>query len=237
MKAVVLFSGGMDSCAALYKADADGAEEIIALTLGYGSRHMGREMRAAKQVVEWLKARGWAINHAEAALNHDLFVGAGSALIAEDGVEVPHADYAPSGPQPTIVPFRNANLISAATALAVTHDYQTVYAAMHASDHLDWAYPDCSPEFLGAMANAVHVGTMQQVRLVTPFVWFDKAQIVSWASALPGGRDIPWELTYSCYVGGELHCGECPTCRERQRAFSWGLGYDPTEYVNTEGVF
>lgn len=130
------------------------------------------------------------------------------------------------GPQATVVPFRNGAMISVATALALTVDATTVGIAVHANDHSHWAYPDCSPEFMGAMSAAVFVGTYEAVRLWTPFIWMMKYELVSLAREI----GAPINQSYSCYRGGALHCGRCATCIERNAAFETAGYQDPTEY-------
>lgn len=237
MKAVVLFSGGMDSATALYQANRDGAKEIAALTMFYGSKHQDAEMKAADKLIKHTNGRRnfpSAINHYHVELNESLFLGAGSALMGEQEIE--HSEYedyeAGQGPSNTVVPFRNGNLISAATAFAVSGGYDRVYTAVHASDHGQWAYPDCSPEFMGGMAAACYVGTLGAVRLVTPFIWMTKSEIVIRAASM----EVPLELTWSCYEGGDVHCGTCPTCTERLQAFH-AAGYeDPVAYLKRPGT-
>lgn len=209
MRRIVLLSGGMDSAVALAQALKDG--ECWAVSIQYGSVHQEAERLAARQLVEYFN-----VQHQEVGLPPYIFEGGESALMGER--EIPKEEYhdiTKETPSATIVPFRNANLISIATSLAESRGFDEVWVAMHATDHGGWAYPDCSPEFVGGMANAVYVGTLHKVRLVTPFLWMTKAQIVTRGVAL----DVPFELTWSCYRGGTVHCGECPTCLERIKAF------------------
>lgn len=102
-----------------------------------------------------------------------------------------------------------------------------IYAGMHAEDAQNHAYPDCTYEFLGSMANAIYVGTYNTVRLLTPFVFMDKGQIVEWGTKL----GVHYENTWSCYKGDALHCAVCPTCRSRKEAFLKAGVPDPTEYA------
>ena len=227
MKTVVLLSGGLDSTTVLAQAIADGAEEVLAVTFTYGSRHSLEELAAAERVAWHYFHLSYNVVHRVIPLP-DIFKGGQSALMGD--VDVPKETYrdyeAGEGESITVVPFRNANLISAAVTLAEVDQYERIYAGMHASDHGAWAYPDCSPEFLGAMANAIYVGTLHRVRLVFPLIWMTKAEVAARADLL----NAPYKLTYSCYRGGPLHCGECPTCIERRLAFEEGIGHDPTEY-------
>jgi 7-cyano-7-deazaguanine synthase len=102
-----------------------------------------------------------------------------------------------------------------------------IYFGAHAEDAANWAYPDCTPEFIGAMANAIFIGCYQQVRLHTPLMSLKKSEIVELGDKL----GVPFSNTWSCYKGEEIHCGVCPTCRSRKQAF-WDAGVaDPTIYA------
>lgn len=228
MSAVVLFSGGVDSTTAVAKAVADGHDKILLLTIRYGSRHQLAETTAAEKLamkfvgiwpnVEWYKTY-YEIN--------DLFAGGESSLMGD--APIPAAEYQDlekEGPSDTVVPFRNANFISVATTQAIKMHLDKVYIAVHATDHNKWAYSDCSPEFIGGCMGAVYVGSYHKVRLVAPFLWMTKTEVI----ALGYRLNAPLELTYSCYRGGKLHCGACPTCLERHMAFLDAVGLDPTTY-------
>lgn len=229
-KVAVLLSGGMDSTTALAQALNDGASSVVAVSFTYGSRHQRMELEAAQNVVAWyrgLEGQAASIDHLVVPLP-DIFHGAGSSLMGE--VEVPkeaYKDPTVEGPSNTEVPFRNANLIAAATTIAMTHKCSALYIAVHASDANHWAYPDCTPEFIGAMAAAIYVGSMHRVRLIAPFQNMTKSDVVTRAALL----DAPLDLTWSCYQGGTLHCGVCPTCVERIEAFQAAGFADPVGYL------
>lgn len=226
MKAVVLLSGGMDSTTALAKCLQQGMEEVLPLSVRYGSTHEAAESMAAEQVANFYHLPRYVVT-----LPPDIFSGGASALLGESDIpEEEYHDITKETPSVTVVSFRNANLISAATAIAEAHGFDQVWVAMHQTDFSGWAYPDCSPEFVGAMAAAIYVGTMHKVRLVTPFLWNTKAEIVMEAAEL----EAPLQLTWSCYRGGNHHCGECPTCKERIKAFSVAGYIDPVEYVKEQ---
>jgi 7-cyano-7-deazaguanine synthase len=106
-------------------------------------------------------------------------------------------------------------------------DTAGVYFGAHSEDAANWAYPDCTPEFIGAMANAIYTGSYYAIRLHTPLEWLGKSDIVR----LGGRLDVPYELTWSCYKGEEKHCGVCPTCRARKQGFIDAKVVDPTEYA------
>jgi 7-cyano-7-deazaguanine synthase len=102
-----------------------------------------------------------------------------------------------------------------------------IYFGAHSEDAHNWAYPDCTPEFIGAMANAIYTGTYNTIRLHTPIQWASKADVVQLGERL----GVPWEKTWSCYKGEALQCGVCPTCRARKGAFACAGVQDPTEYA------
>ena len=95
---------------------------------------------------------------------------------------------------------------------AADPDAEAVYYGAHAEDAKNWAYPDCTPEFIGAQANAIYIGTYHKIRLHTPWMWLRKDEIITDGERL----GVPWHLTWSCYKGGEFHCGSCPTCLARK---------------------
>ena len=222
MKSIVLFSGGIDSTTALAIAIGNHPENVVALTIRYGSKHMTSEGAAAEAIIEHYGCVYEIID-----LPSGIFEGADSALMGD--APMPHVDYqdvVAEGPSATVVPFRNAVFLSIATAAALRWSASQVWLATHMADYAQWAYPDCSPEFVGSMAAAIYVGTMHEVRLVTPFSWLTKGAVVG--MALQAG--VPIDLTWSCYQGGSKHCGVCPTCRERIAAFLTAGCKDPVPY-------
>lgn len=215
MKSVVLFSGGLDSTTALYTAKQMG--EVIALSFNYGQRH-AVELEHAYSITELL-----GIEHFIVPIHAELF--AGSALTGGD--DVPEGHYADDNMKATIVPNRNAVMLSMAFALAVSRGYDTVVAGMHAGDHP--IYPDCRPEFIE------HFQTMEIMAiggdapvLWAPFLHHTKDLIVTAGQQL----EVPFERTWSCYGGLETHCGRCGTCVERKEAFALAKVSDPTAYAD-----
>jgi len=103
-----------------------------------------------------------------------------------------------------------------------------IYFGAHSEDAQNWAYPDCTPEFIGAMANAIYIGSYMSIRLHTPLEWLTKGETVSMGTKL----GVPYGDTWSCYKGETLHCGVCPTCRARKAAFAEAGVEDPTEYAS-----
>lgn len=225
--AVILLSGGLDSSTLLAQVKAKQSLQrtirpIIAVSFSYGQKHCA-ELRAAADI-----AAHYGCVHRLVELPR---IFGQESTVLQDGPANPHLTYQQiaeaEGPSPTVVPFRNANLISQATTIAVTEGASWVYAGMHAEDARNWAYPDCTPEFLGAMANAVRVGTYDRVRLATPFQWMMKQDIVQLGLAF----GVPFEKTLSCYEGAVPACGRCPTCVERLAAFAACGEKDPLEYA------
>jgi 7-cyano-7-deazaguanine synthase len=230
MSAIVVLSGGLDSTVALAEAlernDWD-SDLVGAVTFRYGQKHE-KEIEAAEVL-----RRYYLLAYHHVIDLPLIFGGSGSVLIKENELEMPRASYQDidesSGVSPTYVPFRNANFLSLATTIALVNDASEVWAGMHAEDAHNWAYPDCTPEFLGAMANAMYVGSYHAVRLVTPHMWRTKAEVVARGIEL----EVPLRLTWSCYNGGEYHCGTCPTCIGRIHAFRKLGQVDSVSYAIT----
>jgi len=223
MKAVVLLSGGIDSTVCAVMAGKEfGFEQVAGINILYGQKH-SKENKAAGKIAAHLGLG----NFETIELSGELFKNAGSSLI-DAAEEVPQGPYPDNlGPVSTYVPFRNGNLISIATSYSMKQNAQALYFGAHAEDAQNWAYPDCTPEFLGAMKNAVWVGTYHKVRLITPLEWLTKADIV----ALGNKIGAPFELTWSCYNGGVKACGQCATCLSRLAAFETNKLKDPVCYV------
>lgn len=220
-KGVILLSGGLDStlCATMAVKDL-GRENVFALTILYGQKHE-KEAQAATNVSGSLGIIHLTLNIPR------VFEGCGSALI-DRSKAVPNKTYQEiQGVSPTYVPFRNGVLLAYATVLALENKAGFIYFGAHAEDFRNWAYPDTTPEFIGAMASAIYIGTYHKVRLLTPLQWYTKKEIVAKSVEL----DAPYRFTWSCYEGGEVHCGRCSTCVSRRQAFK-DSGYgDPTTYA------
>ncbi len=216
-RAIVLLSGGVDSVTALYDA-CERCRVVACLSFHYRSKHNDRELPFARYHSEQL-----GIDHRFVGLD---FVGEHfkSALLKSGG-DLPKSTYDIESMRSTVVPFRNAIMLSIATGLAASLGAHSVVIGAHAGDHA--VYPDCRPEFMRAMAEAMQAGTYEKIDLQRPFIDFSKAQIVARGYEL----GVNFRQTWSCYEGGDVHCGVCGTCRERIAAFkSAGLG-DPTEYA------
>lgn len=223
--ALVVLSGGLDSTVCLAIA-AEDHPDLHAVSFYYGQKH-SEEVNHAAEI-----ARVYGASHRIIGLPQ-IFEGTGSTLISNNEIDNPRGSYEDvqdiegEAVSPTYVPYRNGNLLSMATAYALTVGADTLYAGMHAEDAAHWAYPDCTPEFLGAMANAIYIGSYRKVRLVTPLQWLSKADVVRLGSEL----DAPFSLTLSCYDGSVPACGTCPTCVGRINAFRSNGLVDPIEYA------
>lgn len=215
---IVLLSGGLDSSTALGMAvEANGKESVLALSILYGQKHKV-EQEAARNVAD-VYGVGFT------TLSIDL--PKGDSVLMHHEAEMPQVSYAElKGVSPTYVPFRNGTMLSHAAALALDRGASAIWAGMHAEDAQDWAYPDCSAEFIGAMQNAIYVGTYHRVRLIAPFTYSTKADIVRKGIELR----VPYYLTHSCYEGRRIACGKCPTCLSRLEAFKANGIVDPIEY-------
>lgn len=221
MKAVLIVSGGMDSATLAYDYARQGYD-LHLIGFDYGQRHR-KELQSLVEIATELKAEWDVIDLAH--LRHFL---AGSSLTSDD-VIVPDGHYAEETMRITVVPNRNAIMISIAAGIAVAKQADVVATGVHAGDH--YIYPDCRPEFIAAMKAAIETGTEGHANLTleAPFVHMTKADI----AALGVELGVPYEKTWSCYKGGDIHCGTCGTCYERQEAFML-IGYDdPTSYLAT----
>ena len=215
---VVLLSGGMDSVTALHDARANGIVSA-ALSFNYGSKHNLKELACA----EW-QAQHLGIPHVVIALP---FVAEHfSSSLLRGGGQIPKGHYQEETMKQTVVPFRNGILLAIAAGFAESSGAGGLVIAAHAGDHA--IYPDCREEFMMAMSAAIQSGTYAQVLLKRPFIAMSKAQIVQ------RGRElgVDFAQTWSCYVGGEVHCGECGTCVERREAFVLAGVPDPTTYLS-----
>ena len=219
MKSLVLCSGGVDSAVCLAMAAEQGPVETISFK--YGQTHQ-IELEHSAMLSKYYNCTA----HHEINLP-DVFSGGGKSTLVDTGLEQPHMTYAEirgsEGVSPTYVPFRNANLISAAVAKALTRECDAVWFGAHAEDARNWAYPDTSSEFVGSLSAAIYIGTYHKIRLITPLQWLMKADIVKKGL----GLKVPFELTYSCYQGSERPCTKCPTCVERTAAFEANMTQDP----------
>lgn len=211
---LIVLSGGMDSVSLLYVR-----RETIALavTFDYGSNHAGREIAMARE-----NCRRLGIEHLVIPL--DFMAKYFKSALLEGADAIPDADYATENMTATVVPFRNGIMLSIAAGIAESRGLKRVLIANHSGDHT--IYPDCRPGFISAMSEATRQGTYPGIVVDAPFTNLTKAEIARQGSA----AGAHFSLTYSCYKGGEHHCGKCATCRERRQAFVDAGLPDPTVY-------
>jgi 7-cyano-7-deazaguanine synthase len=241
-KVFCLLSGGIDSSTTLAIArDEFPNDELEAMTYNYGQRHVKERVCAIEQASQ------------RNASHHDIQLPGyltGMLVDKAENEAIPDVSYAELAPgiSPTYVSFRNGAMLSLLAARAQSWVMEeekevknrvavgliqapesaeaTIYIGVHADDGVNWAYPDCTPEFIGAMANAIYVGTYLKVRLRAPLLFLDKPAVVREGTRL----GVDFANTWSCYKGQDLHCGTCPTCRSRREAFDLNGLQDPTEY-------
>ena len=223
MKALVLLSGGVDSSTCLGVAvDKYGSKNVIALSVFYGQKHK-KELEAANKIAEYY---GVPLKTLDLAL---IFADSDCSLLLGSTQEIPHESYAEqlkttdNSPVSTYVPFRNGLFLSSAASIALSNDCEVIYYGAHSDDAAGNAYPDCSSEFNEAMNRAIYLGSGEVLRIEAPFVGKTKAEVVTTGIELK----VPYELTWSCYEGGDTPCGVCGTCRDRIAAFKANGLNDP----------
>lgn len=218
-RAVAVVSGGMDSVTLAHLLAVD--YQLTLVSIDYGQRHV-KELVYAARAADRLGAQHHVVD-----LRSVTKLLTGSAL-TDPTVAVPHGHYAAPTMAATVVPNRNATMLSVATAIAIAQGATAVATGVHAGDHA--VYPDCRPEFIEAfqaMALVANEGFLADgFEVLAPFVHQSKADI----AALGDRLGVPWDQTWSCYEGAELHCGRCGTCVERIEAFQLANVTDPTEY-------
>ncbi|MBQ9981726.1 MAG: 7-cyano-7-deazaguanine synthase QueC [Oscillospiraceae bacterium] len=223
MKALVLFSGGIDSTTCLAMAvDKYGKENVTALSVFYGQKHK-REIDAAVLIAEY-----YGVEY----INIDLmriFSYSNCSLLQNSSEEIPEESYAEQlkktdgTPVSTYVPFRNGLLLSTAASIALSKECSIIYYGVHSDDAAGAAYPDCTEVFNNAMNTAIYEGSGKQLHIEAPFVSCTKAEIVKKGLEL----GVPYELTWSCYAGNDEPCGKCGTCIDRENAFTANGIVDP----------
>ncbi len=224
MKALVLSSGGLDSTTALGLAVKKyGKDNVIALSISYGQKHE-KEIQASIDV-----ANHYGVEHLFLDLAK-IFQYSNCSLLQQSTEEIPEESYAEQiqktggkTPVSTYVPFRNGLFLSSAASIALSKECEVIYYGAHADDAAGFAYPDCSEVFNQAMNDAIWEGSGHQLRIEAPFVKMTKADVVKMGLEL----GVPYELTWSCYEGGETPCGKCATCIDRNAAFAENGMEDP----------
>src|SRR5215470_5868774 len=227
-KAVVLLSGGMDSCVCTAIARArHGADKIALLHAEYGQRTEARERQAFEGIADFYKVR----ERLMVRLEHFRAIG-GSAL-TDEKIAVPENELDKAGPHGstipvTYVPFRNAHFLSVGVSWAEAIGANYIYIGAVAEDSS--GYPDCRPEYYKVFQELIQVGTRPETRIetVTPVIAMKKSEIVRRGIEL----NAPLHLTWSCYQNAEEACGVCDSCRLRLRAFAEAGLPDPIRYRN-----
>ena len=215
---VIIVSGGMDSITLLYERKD---EIALGISFDYGSNHNAREIPFARMHCERLGIRHLVIN---LSFIHQYFKS--SLLSGAD--KIPEGSYDDDNMKSTVVPFRNGIMLSIAVGMAESEGLKKVFIANHGGDHA--IYPDCREEFIEAIDAASHAGTYEHVRILAPYTNITKTDI-----ALRGKQlGIDYSETWSCYKGGEVHCGKCGTCVERKQALREAGLEDTTQYESNE---
>lgn len=211
---LILLSGGLDSTTLLYSM-----KDRIALAVffDYGSNHNQREFAMARNNCSELGIELIAIPL-------DFMGKYFKSSLLSGAEDIPEGNYDDENMKSTVVPFRNGIMLSIACGLAESNGLKRVMIANHAGDHA--IYPDCREEFVNAMSAAMRAGTYDGIEICAPFTNMTKTDIVREGAAL----GLDYAMTYSCYKGGEKHCGKCGTCMERKEAFMLSGVADPTEY-------
>ncbi len=222
MKTVVLLSGGMDSVVAFHQVRRE-HEVVAALSFDYGSKHNAREIPFAK-----LHAERAGVPHRTIDLGfmNECF----ASDLLKSGGEIPDGHYAEENMKRTVVPFRNGIMLAVACGFAESAEAEALAIAAHSGDHA--IYPDCREPFMQGMAAAMEAGTYARIKLLRPFIAMDKAAIARRGAEL----GVDFAETWSCYKGGEIHCGTCGTCVERREAFLLAGLEDPTRYLATPEI-
>ena len=211
---VIIYSGGLDSTTLLYE---ERERVALAVTFDYGSNHAAREIACAKHHCALL-----GIEHLVIELGFMSRYFQSSLL--SGAADIPDGNYDEENMKSTVVPFRNGIMLSIACGLAESRGLKRVLIANHGGDHA--IYPDCRSTFVDAMNAAMQAGTYEGVQLAAPYTNISKADIIRRGARL----GIDYGATYSCYRGGEHHCGTCGTCTERREAFREAGIPDPTKY-------
>jgi 7-cyano-7-deazaguanine synthase len=214
-KAVVVYSGGMDSFTVLNTAIQNGLD-VYALSFNYGQKH-SKELEIAAQV-----CRELGVSHKVVDITAINSLMANSSLTSD--AEIPEGHYEDDNMKSTVVPNRNMVLLSMAIAYAVSLEASKVYYGAHSGDH--HIYPDCRPEFVEAMNAVSKIANYQSVEIVTPFLHSSKGDILKTGLKL----NLDYSKTWTCYNGRAKSCGKCGACNERLEAFAEQGTTDPLEY-------
>ncbi|BCN32475.1 7-cyano-7-deazaguanine synthase QueC [Anaeromicropila herbilytica] len=229
MKALVLFSGGVDSTTCLALAiHTYGKENVICLSISYGQKHV-KELEATKKIASYYGVSILSLDLAS------LFSLSDCSLLSHSDKAIPQKSYheqlkeSENKPVSTYVPFRNGLFLSSAATIALSTDCDCIYFGAHLDDAAGNAYPDCSQDFYTSMEKSIYEGSGKKLKLIAPFINLNKSQIVARGLEL----SVPYQLTWSCYEGDKVPCGKCGTCIDRQKAFETNNIEDPLSIILT----
>lgn len=225
-KAIVLSSGGVDSTTCLSLAINDyGKDNVVSVSIFYGQKH-SKELECARKVAAY-----YDVPHYEFDLS-SILKYSNCSLLVSSNKEIEHRSYAEqiekdeNGKVSTYVPYRNGLMLSVCASLAQSifeQDETDILIGAHGDDAAGNAYADCSVEFIDTISSAISIGTYGKVKVLAPFYKSNKAAVVKKGLELK----TPYELTWSCYEGGEKPCGKCGTCIDRAKAFEANGVADP----------
>ena len=229
-KVIVLSSGGIDSTTCVGIAvNKYGKENVITVSLYYGQKH-SKELNCAKNIADY-----YGVPHIEKDIS-TVMEYSNCSLLTKSTDSIIHKSYFDQikengeGRVSTYVPFRNGLLLSIAAAIAdslLPNQEVDIYYGAHADDAAGNAYADCSVEFVEAISKAINIGTYNKIQVVAPLVQMNKAEVVKIGLKL----NVPYQLTWSCYEGGDKACGTCGTCIDRLNAFKLNGVEDPIQYT------
>lgn len=215
MKAMVLFSGGLDSFTVLHRAINE-CSHVQAISIQYGQKHI-KELYSAMEICDALGVTHKVVDIRSVGL---LLTSA----LTDNKTKVPEGHYADVSMAATVVPNRNMIMLSIAAGVAAARGYDLVYCGVHAGDHA--IYPDCRPEFIEAMNRTLQHAHYVPVSIRAPFLFQTKADILRWGI----GQGLDYSQTWTCYNGREKACGKCGACNERLAAFAANNTADPIAY-------
>jgi len=215
-QAVILVSGGMDSCVTAATAIADGYQPAF-LHINYGQRTESRELKAFNKISDHYQVEQKLV------VNISHLSAIGGSCLTDENIEVPDADLESDDIPISYVPFRNANILAAATSWAEVLGAKAIYVGAVEEDSS--GYPDCRRSFFNAFEQTIDTGTKPgtQIKVITPLINLSKKEIVEQGIAL----NAPLHLTWSCYNNKDVPCGKCDSCALRKRGFELAGIKDP----------
>lgn len=219
MKVLVSLSGGLDSTTALGCALESGVLQVQAISFRYPSKHNSFELACAEKIAEYYQVPWKVIDIST------VFDDFRSNLLRGGGC-IPEGHYEHESMKLTVVPARNIIFLSILAGYAESNDFREIIIGIHSGDHA--IYPDCRPNFIGYMKDAIHAGTGKAIRINTPFLYVKKSDIIK--KGLSYSKPVPYHLTRTCYSNNGKACGKCGSCTERREAFSLNNLIDPIEY-------